>query len=166
MSNKALLIVDVQTGFIDGQFMVHDAPKVLRKIKGIIERARSSGIPVIYVQHSEDLENDGPIHPLVFPSEGDHVIEKLTPDAFYETNLEEVLGELDIGHLVIAGFQTDYCINSTSRKAKELGYKVTIIMDAHSTIDSDQMDAPAIIAEHNARFLSFAELVDSEKLDF
>lgn len=164
MGKQAFLVVDVQTGFIDGMFSVYQAESMLERIKQLIEKARSTETPLIYVQHNEDIENDGPIHPSISPTETDNVILKMTPDSFHETNLEEVLRKLCVEEVVIAGFQTDYCINATAKRANELGYHVTIVEDAHSTIDSDDQTASEIIKEYNSRFKQIANLSSTQSV--
>jgi aminoglycoside 6'-N-acetyltransferase len=166
MVNQALLAIDVQTRFIDGEFQVYLAETMLNRIKNIIEKARLARIPVIYVQHNEDLENDGPLHPSIAPHSGDPIVLKMTPDAFHETELKQELDKLKISHLVIVGFQTDYCINTTATQAHSLGYQVTIIKDAHSTIDSESEKARSIINRYNEKFSRFSNLVYSDSLNF
>ena len=145
MVAQALLVIDVQTGLIDGQFQVYQAETMLKRIKTIIEKARLARVPVIFVQHIEDIANDGPIHPSITLQPGELTVLKVTPDAFHETNLKQELDKLKISHLVIVGFQTNYCINATATQAHNLGYEVSIIKDAHSTIDSESENAEAII---------------------
>lgn len=77
------------------------------------------------------------------------LIQKHTPDAFHETNLHYELKSRKIKRLVIVGLQTEYCIDTTCRRAFTLGYEVTLVKDAHSTWDSSLITAQQIIDHHN-----------------
>lgn len=149
----ALLIIDVQVGLTNE---AHDAQTLLQRTASLIDRARGQGAPVIYVQH-----DDPPGHPLapgtppwqiqpaVAPAAAEPVIRKRTADAFYETPLHEVLQSRGVRHLVVAGCQTEYCIDTTCRRAVSLNYSVTLAGDAHSTGASPLLSAAQIIAHHN-----------------
>lgn len=165
-TDKALVIIDVQTGFIDGDWAVYQAQERLERIKGLIERAKAAGVPVIFVRHDEAPEYDGPLHPEIAPKNGEPVISKMTPDSFYETDLQETLAGLGVKKLVLAGFQTDYCIDTTTRRAFSMGYDVTLAEDAHSTISDDFVEAPNIIAHHNNILRMFATLKPADEIEF
>lgn len=62
-------------------------------------------------------------------------------------------GTAGIGRLVIAGLQTESCIDTAGRAARSLGYKVTLAGDAHATFDNPVLAAAKII-EHHSRVLS------------
>jgi nicotinamidase-related amidase len=157
MSNDtALLVIDVQKGMFSEDDPVYDGENLLSKISTLITQARASGIPVIYVQHNgrpgDPLEpgTEGwPIHPAIEPAKGEPVVDKWTPDSFHETSLQQELEERGIKKLVVAGIQTEYCVDTTCRRASSLGYDITLVKDAHSTWDSRTLSAPQIIAHHN-----------------
>ena len=155
-SNTALLIMDVQLGMFKESDPVHQSDELLATINDLITRARDAGIPVIYVQHSggDDhlLEPDSPgwpIHPAVVPTKGELVIHKRHPDSFQGTCLQRELGIREIKNLIVAGIQTEYCVDTTCRRAYSLGYDVTLVQDAHSTWDTKYLDASQIINHHN-----------------
>ncbi len=77
------------------------------------------------------------------------MIQKQSPDSFHQTDLHSNLIDLEINKLIIAGLQTEYCIDTTCRRAYSLGYDITLVKDAHSTWNSDQLTAKQIIAHHN-----------------
>jgi len=166
MSDTALLVIDVQVGFFDSNPAVYKGEEILPRIKKLIEKARAANIPVVYVRHDEDPEEFREIHPQIAPQEGEPVISKMTPDSFYETNLQETLTELGVKNLVIAGFATEYCIDTTTRSAFGKKYKVTVVKDSHSTFDNPVIDAPTIIAHHNNVLQGFARLVTAQDVDF
>jgi hypothetical protein len=95
------------------------------------------------------------------------VIQKHHPDAFQDTNLQPELESRGIERLVIAGIQTEYCVDTTCRRAYSLGYDVTLVKDAHSTWDTDCLTAPQIIAHHNNVLGGwFVELKEASEIEF
>jgi len=156
--NIALVAVDVQLGMFDGNKIppVPGGERLIRKIAGLIGRARASGIPVIYIQHCGDgghpLEpgtSGWQIHPAVAPLAGEIVVQKTTPDSFHQTELASLLEQRKIGRLVIAGLQTEYCVDTTCRRAFSLGYDVILVHDARGTWNAGGLTAEQIIAHHN-----------------
>lgn len=129
---------------------------------------------IFHVQHDGgpgDILCKGSIdwqhHPAVAPKAGEPVIEKRHSSAFHATNFHNQLQEAAIDRLVIAGMQTEYCIDSACRAAAALGYKVVLVSDAHTTFDSPVMKADRIVEHHN-RTLSdrFVELSASNEIQF
>jgi nicotinamidase-related amidase len=76
-------------------------------------------------------------------------VRKTTPDSFNLTELHALLQARGITHLVICGLQSDFCVDSTVRRALALGYEVILAADAHSTVDNGVLSAAQIIAHHN-----------------
>ncbi len=152
----ALLVIDVQTAmFTDGE-SPHRASDVLGVIASLQDRARASQTPVIFVRHHDlGYEPMSPGHPgfevheAVAPLPGEAVIDKQSCDAFCETPLRALLDDLDVSRVVIAGMQTDLCIDSTCRGALHRGYDVVLAADGHSTWDNGVITAAQIIAHHN-----------------
>jgi nicotinamidase-related amidase len=152
----ALLVIDVQVGLIDGAHPAYQKSEVLANIQSLLQRARASSTPVIYLQHEGDpgdtLEANSPgwqIHSQVAPQAGEVVLSKRASDSFHQTPLQQTLEARGITHLVVTGCRTQYCIDTTSRRATTLGYDVTLASDAHSTTDGDTLLAERIIAHHN-----------------
>ena len=172
----ALVVIDVQLGMFDapGQPPVPDGGRLLEKIEGLIREAREAGAPVIYVQHCD--EPGGPlvegterwkVHPRIAPLDGDPSVKKHTPDSFLDTTLREELASRDIDGLVLAGMQTEYCVDTTCRRAFSLGYDVTLVKDAHGTWDNNDLSAAQIIAHHNEVLGSwFATAVNADEVRF
>ena len=152
----ALLVIDVQAGLFDGERRPDEASAVITRINALAERARSAHVPVIYVQHER------PDTPLAHGSAGwalarelqpatlDVRLRKTTPDAFLHTRLEPLLQEHDIKHLVICGYASEFCVDTTTRRAAALGYSVSLVADAHTTHDKPHAPAAAIRAHENA----------------
>lgn len=154
----ALVVIDVQYGVV-GEGAYH-RDEVLKNINLLLDRARSSETPVIYVQHNEPvyMEPGMPewqIHSAIAPRAGETVIEKESPDSFHKTRLQEELEARGIKRLVIAGAQTQMCIDSTVRRAVAQGYDVLLAGDAHTTDDSETWPAAQIIAFHNETLNGF-----------
>jgi nicotinamidase-related amidase len=155
-SKTALLIIDVQLGMYDESDPVFRGDELLSTVGDLVGRARAARVPVVYVQHDgsagDPLEPGlpgWPIHPAIGPRETELVVRKQVPNAFQGTDLEERLQERGIGHLVIAGMQTDCCVDATCRGAHSLGYEVTLVQDGHSTWDDGGLTAQQIIDQHN-----------------
>jgi len=174
--NAALVIIDVQSAFFDKDYnvYVYRGEEFLSTIKRLIIRARKAGVPVIYVQHDGDKgtpfepgKSGWPIHPAIAPQEGELVINKRTPDSFYGTTLQAELESGGIRSLIIAGIQSDWCVDTTVRRAYSLEYDVTVVEDAHTTCDTKVLKAPQIIAHHNSIFGGrFAKLKKADEIDF
>lgn len=173
MNSQALLVIDVQRGMFPENDPVHAGDALLLKLQDLQSKARSCGVPVIYVQHNEgageQLETGTPdweIHPSIAPHEGEDVIQKFTPNSFHETELQRILEEQGIRCLVISGIQTDICIKATSTGAADLGYDVTVVEDAHSTWGQGGQTAQEIIDLHNRQFREFAVVKKASEIEF
>jgi nicotinamidase-related amidase len=154
-TKTALLIVDVQLGLVE--LMAPEIQSnVLRKIKTLLGKARASGIAVIHIQHDggkgHPLEAGTAgwrIHRALQPVDKELVIRKRESDSFFETSLQLELRKRKINHLIISGAMTEYCVDTTCRRATSLGYDVTLASDAHLTRDNGVLTAERIIAHHN-----------------
>ena len=174
MNHKsALLIIDAQVNMFAEGFPVYDGEKILNTLKSLITRARSAQMQVIYVQNNGgefDPDIHGTpgweIHPALKPEPGDCIIQKYTPDSFNETNLQSILDQFQIGALIIAGMQTDMCVNATCRRAHALGYDVTLVNDGHSTVDSGGLTAAQIIAQHNDALGTIVKAEEAKNVTF
>ena len=157
MSNdSAMLVIDVQVGVIEG-FHAYRGREVLDQVNNLLSKARASNTPVIYVQHDGEaghpleVGTEGwQIHPDIKPRDGELIIRKRASDSFFETTLQQELERRSIRHLIITGCMTEYCVDTTSRRAVSMGYDVTLVSDAHTTIDNKLLTAAQIIAHHNA----------------
>ncbi len=169
----ALLLIDIQQGLFE-EGPIYRAEEVVRNAALLLDRARSAGIPVIHVQHDggkgDSLEKGMPgweTHPAVAPRTGEHRIEKTHCSSFLNTGLDAKLKDLGVTDVVIAGLQTDYCIDTACRVAHSLGYKVTLAEDAHSTFDTQLLTAAQIIA-HTGNILKdrFARFLPTHSIQF
>lgn len=164
MSDTALLIIDVQTGFFDETPPIYEGDAMLQRMQSLAEAARKVNAPVLYMRHNEGPEAEWPIHPAIAPRDNEPVIEKLTCDSFHDTPLQQMLDSRGIKRLVITGFQTEYCIQTSARRANELGYAVTVVQDGHSTFDSAEQTAADIIKTYNDQLSVFAHIIPADSI--
>jgi nicotinamidase-related amidase len=151
--NTALLVIDVQNGVVS---QAHERDAVVANINTLVDKARASDVPVIWVQHSsEDLESGSDAWqyvPELNRRDNEPLVHKLYGDSFEGTELEELLAERGVGRLVVSGAQTDACIRSTMHGGFTRGYDVTLVGDAHTTEDLSEYGAPTpdkVIAHTN-----------------
>lgn len=167
METRALLVIDVQKDVVANAV---NTSEVIAKINSLISNARTSNVPVIWVQHSDDY--------LVKGSTGWEIVDELKPlpddvriyktesSSFAETDLQAQLESLGIKSLIITGAQTDYCVNATSNAGVELGYQVTLVSDAHTTEDSDTKTATDLIDEKNSTFAQIGGVLKTSEISF
>jgi nicotinamidase-related amidase len=141
--NTALLLVDVQNGVVGG---AHERDAKVANVGALVEKAREAQIPVIWVQHNDDGlargSDEWQIVPELSPTDTEMRVDKSYADSFEETTLENVLADLGVGRLFVAGAQTDECIRSTLHGALVRGYDTTLVSDAHTTEDLSAWGAP------------------------
>lgn len=152
----ALLVIDVQRILCEGRHAAYDSAGVIGRINRVARRARQAGAPVIVIQHETrgggDMEpgsESWKLAPALEVAEGDVRMRKTACDSFHRTDLQEVLAARGVTDLVVCGLQTDFCVDTTVRRALALGYPVVLVADGHSTLDSRVLKAPLIIAHHN-----------------
>jgi ureidoacrylate peracid hydrolase len=139
---------------------IYRLDETVAECAALLGEARSQGMPVIYtravsradgadtmpgieavaasVAAGEDPVEDedtwsSQIMDAVAPVDGDIVLTKPRWDAFFATELESILRRLDVNRLLIAGLQTNVCIDSTARTALMKNFRVAVPEDAVST---------------------------------
>ena len=142
----ALVVIDVQTSLVEEG--VWEAEAILGRIARLVAQARAAGAPIFFVTDRR-VEPDGSIHPSLDVSPGDAIVSKGFCDSFLETELDEVLRAKGVRRIVIGGMQTDYCVDTTCRRAVSLGYDVVLVSDAHTTLDQELLTASQIVDHHN-----------------
>lgn len=163
---KALLIIDMQNGgFSEDQYR-YDAESVIARINQLAATMRSSGNKVIFIQHDGTKENayipgtnEWKIIPALHQQQGDIYIGKTANDAFYNSALKTTLDGLGITELIITGWATDYCVDSTVRAALANDYNIVVVSDAHTCGNRPHLDAEKIIAHHN---YTWANMIPTE----
>ena len=161
----ALLVVDLQQGMFSQKQAPHEGEAVLARVASLLGRARAAGVPVLHVRHDggpgDPLERGTAgweIHPAVPPRDGEPVIDKDRCSAFDRTDMQARLAVLGIGRLVVAGMQTEFCIDTNCRAAHALGYAVILVSDGHTTFDTPSLTAAQVI-EHHTRVLHWGGFV-------
>lgn len=151
--NTALMVIDVQKGVVAE---AHQRDAVVANISALVNQAREEGVPIVWVQHSdEQLEMGSDAWQYVVELarlESEPLVHKMFGDSFEGTDLEEVLARAGAGRLVVTGAQTDSCIRATIHGAFARGYDVTLVGDAHTTEDQSAWGAPTpekVIAHTN-----------------
>lgn len=159
----ALLIIDVQKAILAGAGTPARQPvldkaldDLCARLHDVEARARKAGVPVIVVQHNDQgdhrLAKGQPgweLRPEIAPLPGEKLVHKTACDSFFDTDLEEHLKAKGITHLVIGGCMTQYCVDTTTRRAVTMGYDVTLLGDGHMTGDRGALTYDQIIAHHN-----------------
>ncbi|GHB27999.1 isochorismatase [Pseudovibrio japonicus] len=153
--STALVIIDVQKLLFDVEPQPFERDETIARINSLSAKARRAGIPVIVIQH--EREN----HPLAYGAEGwelpddlvvtesDVKVRKTAPDSFFKTNLKELLDERGVTDLTVCGFASEFCVDTTFRRAASLGYNLRLVSDAHTTHDKDHASSQLIREHHN-----------------
>lgn len=141
--NTALIVIDMQRAVV-GEAV--DVDRVVANIDTLVGTARAADVPVIWVQHADDdlvAQTDGwQLVAELVPRPAEPIVHKQFGDSFEDTDLESILADAGVGHLVVTGAQTDACIRSTLHGALVRGYDATLVADAHTTEDMRQWGSP------------------------
>lgn len=149
----ALLVIDVQQGLFSKSTPVFRANDLLKNINGLVERAHTLNIPVVFVQHGnkeslKEESDDWQLHSSLNPREGDLFIRKSHGSAFEDTPLESELRERKIKTVVVAGLVTHGCVKATCLDGQKRGFEVVLVQDGHSSYSKE---AEKLIAEWNEK---------------
>jgi nicotinamidase-related amidase len=165
---------------------------LIENLKNILSAARSSGIKVVFVPHhltekgdfadwkflapthQGSLDNSlfekgrwgGEFHPELLPQGGDLIAQNhWTASGFANTNLDFLLKQHNIDHVVIAGMKANTCIDTTSRYAVELGYHTTLIKNAIAAFNWEEIKATVEVnfPKYGHTLLSMEEFIDALK---
>lgn len=157
LADSTLVLIDCQNTYTQGIMELEGVQAALEQTAELLDRARSAGIPVIHIQHSDgpgslyDIEGEtGAIVASVAPREGEPVVVKQFPNSFVQTDLDDRLKGLGASNLVLAGFMTHMCVNSTARGAFNLGYAPTVVAAATATrtlAGPDSTPVPAAVMQ-------------------
>ena len=151
----ALLVIDVQQGLCEGEHQAFESQQVIDRINQVSARIRAAGGRVVFIQHESTtgyLEYETDAWQL---ANGLHVdatdirIRKTTPDAFHRTALEQILRDHAVTDLVVCGMHTEFCVDTTTRRALALGFPVVLVGDAHTSEGNRHLSATQVIRHHN-----------------
>ncbi|MFA6441209.1 MAG: cysteine hydrolase family protein [Sterolibacterium sp.] len=167
---SALLVIDVQRGIFETTPPPFDAAAVIDCVNSLAARARMADVPVVFIQHecngsplqhgSEKWRLDQRL--VVEPR--DLAVCKTTPDAFLRTELGDLLAELGTQKLIVCGYASEFCVDTTTRRAAALGFPVVLVSDAHTTHDKRHASGAQIRAHHNAtlpNLTSFGPVIEA-----
>jgi nicotinamidase-related amidase len=142
---RALLVIDVQNEYFDGGALPVTYPEdSLRMITEAMDGAAEAGIPILVIQHGTDNpeakaflkgSRGWRLKGEVEVRKRAAVIEKTLPGAFTGTELEPWLKQNGVDTVVIAGYMTQMCCDTTARQAVHRGYGVEFLSDATGTLD-------------------------------
>jgi nicotinamidase-related amidase len=152
----ALLIIDMQKGSFTSRTPRFDTDGVIKRINELAALFRTLHFPVICIQHdgtgtgefeknSTEWENLDEL--ILKPT--DILVNKYANDAFYKSNLQSKLNELNINELFITGCATDFCVESTVQSALTKDYSVTVVADGHTTGARQHLQAEKVIEHYN-----------------
>ncbi len=155
-ATTAVLVIDVQVGVFDTDPAPLDKGGVLARTNQVTAAAHAAGASVIFLQHDGDPHEkwltpftaDWQLHPSLRIERDDRIIRKTACDGFYRTELEDHLRAKAIETLVITGYATDFCVDTTIRSAASREYNVIVVADAHTTKDRPVLAAAQIVAHH------------------
>jgi nicotinamidase-related amidase len=152
---SALLVIDVQRHICLGKYAAFEADRVIERINEVSQRARAAGVPVIFIQHEtsggpmDHGSQEWQLAPGLKTLPTDVFMRKTATDSFHKTELQAILQRLGVQCLAICGLQSDFCVDTTTRRALGHGYPVTLISDGHSTLDNEVLSAAQITRHHN-----------------
>ena len=149
-----LLVVDTQKALVNHELFGFE--EFVQNIQGLITTARDHNIEVIYVVHDDGIGSD-----LTKGTEGFEIYEKFCPmadekifiktvnSAFKESGLLEYLRSKEETDIIIAGLQTDKCIDATVTCGFEHEFHVIVPAYANSTVNNHFMSAEKSYHYHN-----------------
>ena len=148
-----LLIIDTQSAIVTTA--LYDYDRFVDSVQRLISAARRSGTEVVFVRHDDGEPPLIPGHPgfeideRFRPAEHERIFDKRANSAFRNTGLLEYLRKKAEDTVIVAGLQTDYCIDATVKAGFEQGLRVIVPTHANSTFDNDYLSAEASYHYHN-----------------
>ena len=154
--SDALIIIDMQAGSFGEATPRFDAEGLVERLNELAERVRARDGLVVFVQHDDPPGGahapDTPgwqVLPGLIRHDGDASVRKTTCDCFHATDLESLLRGRGAARLFLTGCATDFCVDTTVRRAAILGFETWAPSDGHTTADRPHLSAPKIIEHHN-----------------
>ncbi|WP_448202621.1 cysteine hydrolase family protein [Azospirillum sp. sgz302134] len=142
LDKAVLVLIDMQREYTDGRLPLTGVEAAVAEGARLLTLARKAGVPVIHIVHQGKpgglFDLDGPmgaIIPAVAPVEGEPVLAKRLPNSFAGTELEAKARATGRSELILAGFMTHNCVDSTARAALDLGWRTTVVAGATATRD-------------------------------
>lgn len=170
---QALVIIDVQKDYFEnGKMELPHSNKILKNILEIRKSFLAKAEPVIYIKQGSNEElgflikdtEGAEFHEEIFPKgeNNEYIVDKTTPNSFHQTNLEKILVQNQVEQVVIVGMMTHVCVDSTTRRASELGYNPIVIADAccgpNVSFNGQSLDSDALNIAFMAALENFAQV--------
>ena len=140
IGKSALILIDCQNTYREGVMKLEGVEPALIECQNLLNRFRNAGRPVIHIQHNAGVGSPyditapiGAISDVVAPHNGEPVVVKTYPSSFEKTNLDDLIKGFGTKDLILAGFMTHVCVNSTARAAINHGYNSTVVASATAT---------------------------------
>lgn len=137
ISDSALVIIDAQNTYREGIMKLDGVEPALQECRTLLDRFRAARRPVFHIQHDAGAGSPydltapiGQIADVVAPTQGEPVITKNFPNSFTQTDLDAQLRQAGVQNLILVGFMSHMCVNSTARGAFSLGYNPTVVASA------------------------------------
>ncbi len=153
LTGSTLIMIDLQNTYREGVMKLEGVEPAIKEAASLLARAREAGIPIFHIQHDAgagspyDLHDRvGAIAEEVAPRDGETVIVKNYPSAFVGTELQRQLSEAGTKDLILAGFMTHMCVNSTARSAFNLGFRPTVVASTTATRNLPGPDGSVVSA--------------------
>ena len=154
LADSTLVLIDCQNTYTEGVMALDGVAAALDEIAALLDRARTAGIPIVHVQHDDgpgslyDVNgHSGAIVAAVAPRDGEPVVVKNYPNSFVDTEFDQRLKAVGATNLVLTGFMTHMCVNSTARGAFNLGYAPTVVASATATRALPGVDGATVSAD-------------------
>jgi nicotinamidase-related amidase len=151
----AMLVVHMQVGLLNGE-PKHDLGGVLDRINRLAAKVRAQSGKVIFIQHcgpkGDDFEPHAPgwqFLPELVREAADIIVPTTLNDPFAGTNLQACLKEIEPDRVLVTGWATDFCVDSTVRSVVAHHYNVVAVADGHTLSDRPHLDAVSVIRHHN-----------------
>jgi len=167
IADSALIIIDAQNTYCEGIMKLEGMEEALKDCRLMLDRFRTAGRPVYHIQHDGgpdtpyDIQSHiGRIIDAVAPSGSEPVITKHYPNSFVGTELDDSLKKAGIQNLILVGFMSHMCVNSTARGAFSLGYRPTVVASATATRSLPLKATGEVISASQVHSAALAALSD------
>jgi ureidoacrylate peracid hydrolase len=187
--NSALLVIDVQKVYSlnHSRLKVNNVESIIKNINKIIRYFENKNLPIIYIRHTHNPDGSdagrmydfsGKTRKIGFiksSSEVEYIddlikvkdspeIIKNRYNSFFNTDLADLLNKLKINQVVIVGFMTNFCCESTARDAHDRDYYVDFIIDATGTPGLEKFNQDQIkLASAQTLSAGYAHVLKTEE---
>lgn len=170
---QALLVLDIMNAIFELPVPLHDPDGFVERVCGLLDRARARRVPVL---HFRQIGPDGSLFapggrareydPRVAPLSDEISFDKREPDMFVGTSLADLLAERRVDEVVICGFASEACVDTTVRSAWAKGFRVVLAAGAHTTTGNAVLSAEQIVKHHEIVLARFARVVPAADIAF